>query len=196
VGVRVKKLFPALKHGGYSALGLLPGEDRAAFEKLHRELRAELRPDGPLEEDIVANIARLLWRKQNLETFRRAEAARERYSAIRSEMVPSTTAPNPLEYLRDDWTPPTPAEVQAATEAVDARAREELGDDFKFVEMGDRATPAQMLADLEVEERLDAMIRKRLSDLAQLKAFAETISSTKSLSATPLPRISGPKKAA
>ena len=50
MAIRVKKLFPALKHGAYSATGLLPGEDRAAFEKLHRDLQAELRPDGPFEE--------------------------------------------------------------------------------------------------------------------------------------------------
>jgi hypothetical protein len=35
MAVRVKKIHPALKHGGYSATGLLPGEDPAAFEKLH-----------------------------------------------------------------------------------------------------------------------------------------------------------------
>ena len=192
----VRKLHPALKHGGYSAMGLLPGENRAAFEKLHRELRAELRPDGPLEEHMVAKIAILLWRNQNLETFRRAGAARERYSAITSEMVPSATPPCPMEYMRDDWTPPTPAEVQAATEAADARAREELGDDFKFVEMGGRATPAQMLADLEVEERLDARIGKLFEKLAILEAFKETLSSDKSVSATQLRRISGSKKAA
>ena len=33
---RIKRRYPALKHGGYSADALLPGEDRAAFEKLHR----------------------------------------------------------------------------------------------------------------------------------------------------------------
>ena len=45
---RVKKLCPALKHGGYSALGLLPGEDRTAFEQLHQGLREELLANGPL----------------------------------------------------------------------------------------------------------------------------------------------------
>jgi len=70
VAVRVKKLSPALKHGGYSAIGPLPVEDRAAFEKLHRDLQAELRPDGPFEKDIVADIARCMWRKNHLDTLR------------------------------------------------------------------------------------------------------------------------------
>src|SRR6516164_5160524 len=93
VGVRVKKLYPALKHGGYSATGLLPGEDPAAFEKLLRNLMSDLCADGPLQEDTVSDIARIVWRKQNRETLRIAKAACERASAIRSEMIPSTTLP-------------------------------------------------------------------------------------------------------
>jgi hypothetical protein len=51
--VRVKKLHPALKHGGYAATGVLPGEDRVAFEKLSKDVAAELCPNGPLENDAV-----------------------------------------------------------------------------------------------------------------------------------------------
>src|SRR5215470_12903532 len=90
--VRVKKKnHPALKHGGFSVTTLLPGEDPAAFEKLYQDLIAEFQPEGPSGNETVATIARLMWRKQNLETFRIAEAARKRYSAIRSAKVPSTT---------------------------------------------------------------------------------------------------------
>jgi hypothetical protein len=161
---RVKKLYPALKHGGYSVIGLLPGEDAAAFEQLHRDLRATCCPHGPLQEDTTASIGNLLWRKQNLETLRRAETARKRYLAIKSEMIPSSTPPCELEYLRNDWTPPTGAEVEAAREAAEARAREELGEDYEFIEMGDLATRDQLLEDLELEERLDARIDKLLKD--------------------------------
>src|SRR4051794_38402872 len=65
-GTRFNKTHPALKHAAYSSTTLLPGEDKAAFEKLHRDLIAELVPVGALEEGIVADIASLLWRKQNL----------------------------------------------------------------------------------------------------------------------------------
>ena len=193
MGVRVKKLYPALKHGGYSATGLLPGEDLAAFEKLHQDLRLEYCPDGPLQEDTVRDIARWTWRKQNLGTFRIAEAARERASAIRSEMIPSTTPPSDLPLIEDDWSPPDPADVEAATEAAEAQARKELGEDYKFVEMGDLATATQMLADLEVEERLNAMIDRLLKRLWMLKA-SKSLSPT--ASSTTLPRLSAPKKAA
>jgi hypothetical protein len=136
MAVRVKKIHPALKHGGYSATGLLPGEDPAAFEKLHQDLIAELRPDGPLESDVVATIVRLTWRKQNLETFRVAESARNRYSAIRSKIVPSTEPPRtyiPLGNFDRNWVPPDPAAVNAAREAAKAQAREELGGRYRFV---------------------------------------------------------------
>jgi hypothetical protein len=84
----IKKVHPALKHGGYAATGLLPGEDPVAFEKLHRELIAELVPNGALEDDIVATIAHLVWRKQNLSTFRIAELARDRCARLRSDRLP------------------------------------------------------------------------------------------------------------
>jgi hypothetical protein len=127
MSVRVKKPHPALKHGGYCAIGLLPGENRAAFEELHRDLQAELCPDGPFEGDIVADIARCMWRKKNLSTFRIAEQARKRHSAIQSEMIPSKMPPFEPEYPREDWDPPTAAEVEAATEAAEAQLGKNSG---------------------------------------------------------------------
>jgi len=190
---RIKKLYPALKHGAYSASGLLPGEDPVAFEELHQNLIAYYEPNGPLQEYTILDVARTIWRKENLQTFRIAEAARKRHLAIRAEMIPSATpALQHLEYLRDDWIPPTTAEIETATEAAEARARQELGESYKFVELGDLATPAQLLAELEVEERLDARIDRLLKRYAMLKTFE----SLNSRSSTELPRIPGPKKAA
>ena len=61
---------PALKHGAYSAIAVLPGESRAEFEKLRRGLMAEFSPSGALEDHIVMTIAHLTWRKKNLATLR------------------------------------------------------------------------------------------------------------------------------
>ena len=66
MNIRVDRIPPALKHGAYSATAVLPGESQAAFEKLHRGLIAELIPSGVLEDNIVVDMARLVWRKQNL----------------------------------------------------------------------------------------------------------------------------------
>ena len=40
---RFKKSHPALKHGGYAAMAVLPGERAAEFEKLHQAVIAEQR---------------------------------------------------------------------------------------------------------------------------------------------------------
>ena len=85
---RVKKVLPALKHGAFSATTILPGEDPIEFEKLNDGLITELAPSGVLEEAIVANLARLMWRKQHLSTFWNAERARERYDAILRQKLP------------------------------------------------------------------------------------------------------------
>ena len=86
---RVKKRHPALKHAGYSATGVLPGENPVEFEKLHQELILELTQNGALEDEIVATIAHLLWRRKNLATFRNAERAQQRMIQIRNAMVPT-----------------------------------------------------------------------------------------------------------
>ena len=72
---RIDRLHPAVKHGAYSATDVLPGESRAAFEKLHRGLIAEYAPSGVHEKHIVMNIARLIWRHQNSRTLRISETA-------------------------------------------------------------------------------------------------------------------------
>ena len=57
---RPKKLPSALRHGAYSSFEILPGESAADFKRLHRELIAELIPTGPLEEDVVMTLTRLV----------------------------------------------------------------------------------------------------------------------------------------
>src|SRR5262249_10444008 len=195
--VRVKKNHPALKHGGFSVAALLPGEDPAAFEKLYQDLIAEYQIDGPSEYDTIATIARLMWRKQNRETFRIAESARNRYSAIISAKVPSTTPP-PYDFSvmlgsPPGWVPPDPAEVKAATAVAGAPTPEELGPRGKFFEKGKEVTISKMLEDLEVEERLDAMIHKQFKHLFFLKGLKSVSSMAPS---TSVPRIEGPQKAA
>src|SRR4051812_21930077 len=86
--IRTKKNAPALKHGGYSSATLLPGEDPAALKKLYNALIAELCPNGALEEDIVTSIARLVWRKHHLATFRIVGSAREDKSRAEDDIDP------------------------------------------------------------------------------------------------------------
>jgi hypothetical protein len=93
VGKRTKTVPSALKHGGFAGTTILPGEDKAAFNKLHHDLIAELAPRGPLEVDIVMTIARLVWRKQNLRIYHLVEEARARLHEVTSTLRQPKTAP-------------------------------------------------------------------------------------------------------
>jgi hypothetical protein len=78
-----KRIPPALKHGAYSEVTLLPGEDPDEFAELHRGLIAEFAPNGRMEEETVATIARLTWRRQNLARFQIGQLSNYMIEAIR-----------------------------------------------------------------------------------------------------------------
>jgi hypothetical protein len=180
----------ALKHGGYSATALLPGEDPAAFDKLYRSLQLEFSPDGSFENDIIETMAHLLWRKTNLATCRIAELAQNRHMDIRSEKVPQGELLIPP---FETHTKVDPAAREAGIQAADDQTRTELGIAYELVEVGEPATFAGLIKDLEVQERLDSMIDKclkRLLFVRGLKSISET-----SPSALPK-RITGPSRAA
>jgi hypothetical protein len=91
-----------------------------------------------------------------------------------------------------------PHEREAAIQAAEAQARNELGESYELVEIGQTATVERLLRDLGVEERLDAMIDKCLKRLLFLRGLKSL--PTASSSAPPLPmaepqRISAPKQA-
>jgi hypothetical protein len=183
------KVPPAFKYGAYAKTTILPGEDPAAFEKLHQDLIADLSPEGALENDIVANIARLVWRKQNLETLRIAEFARAHYEqimkripkdAMKFELLPTVTIQKV-----------DPAVQEAAVEAAVWQVKKELGYAVTFIENKGIATFDGLAEDLEIEEKINALIEKSLKRLLFIKGM-------KSLSPTSIPAvpaaIEGPRK--
>jgi hypothetical protein len=198
--VVVENTHPALKHGGYSATTILPGEDAAAFEKLHRDLIAELSPKGVLEEDIVAELAHLMWRKQNLAIFGRAERARERREAIRSQRAKDTLAEKNAaksqlsERLRYSLEL-NPAEREAAAQAADELARAELGEDYELAKIAEVATVDHLLRNLAVQDRLDAMIDKCLKRLLFVRGLKSLPAASPQPTQQP-PALPGPSKAA
>ena len=181
---RLEKVHPALKHAGYSATTLLPGEDPAAFEKLHQALIAEFTPNGALEEDIVADIARLTWRKQNLATFRIADRAKMRRDQIYHEKVP------PLEYDLDADLAERLQEEREGRRAAEEQARQELGDIYQLIDIG--ATVDGLMKELDIKERLDGLISKCLKQLLMVRGVKSLSTASSSV---PTPQISGPRKA-
>lgn len=187
--IQIKKRHPALKHAGFSAARILPGESAAEFEELHRELIAELTPNGALENEIVATMAHLLWRRKNLATFRIAERAQQRMTQIRHAIVPGMDFGVPKSDKSDDFDKTFTEKWHAG----ESQARDELGELYGLVEMGEEATIDRLLRDLAVEERLDAMIDKCLKRLLFVRGL-------KSISNAPASadreRIAGPSRAA
>jgi hypothetical protein len=182
--VRVKKRHSALKHGAYSATTILPGERAAEFEKLHRNLIAELTPEGALEDDIVATIARLLWRKQNLAKFRNAKRAGSRFLEIGIEKLPWGDSPSLAEDLNED--DPNPADE--AIRAAEDQTRKEFGDDvFELVDMGEMGKIESIMSDFELQDRLDALVEKSLKRLLFVRGLKSI--SAPSSSPPPKPRV-------
>lgn len=183
--LRARKPDDALSQRDYSAMGLLPGENPLEFEELHKDLIVEFAPDGPLEADHVSTLARLLWRKRKLSTFREAERAiARRWQMIceekaRRNLPELTGVPILPNWEMPDGTKQAEAAYRKLAEAhgraeraADEEARKELGDLFEFTEQRDLGTTERLMAELEIEERLDAAIDqclKRLRALRKLK---------------------------
>jgi hypothetical protein len=59
----------ALKHGVYSDLPIIRGEDPSEFKELLRELTDEWQPEGPTEKDAVLSITKAMWLKRRAMRF-------------------------------------------------------------------------------------------------------------------------------
>lgn len=169
---RQQNKFGALKHGAYAATAILPGEDRAAFDKLQKNLVTEFAPSGAFEKQIVADIARLMWRKQNMATFRIADLARARSATIESEDQ-FAAFQFPMKIYSEEH-----GFDHEHTETAADVAKKELGNIYALVEMGSLTTLERQSEELQIEERLDAMIDrclKRLLFVRGLKSLPNSV---------------------
>src|SRR5262249_27961199 len=87
---------------------------------------------------------------------------------------------------------PTPAELEANQSAED-HARKELGVVYELVEVGEPAMVDGLLRDLEIEERLDAMINQQIKRLLHVRGL-KSISAA--LPSAPPKRLPASTKAA
>ena len=63
----------ALKHGAFSNMLFLPGEDPAEFEKLRADLIFELHISGASEEAVVDAIAKTIWQERRKDLYQRLQ---------------------------------------------------------------------------------------------------------------------------
>jgi hypothetical protein len=184
---RTNHIPPALKHGIYSGIGLLPGEDPAAFEKFKRELFDELAPVGRSEEDILENLAYLKWRRQNLFTYRLAKRASDLHSSIYAKLSPPQMWDTPLLQYQEEIR--SPEELRALRKSADEQARTELGAAIELVEIGEVATIDYLEKELSIIERLDAMIGRCYKSLLYVRGIKSMSSSSSSSAVPSQPRL-------
>jgi hypothetical protein len=198
MSARGKRIPPALKHGGYSATAPLPGEDPAAFKKLHDALIAEFSPVGALEEDIVASIARLVWRKRQLARLQVVEPQPHKSISamiadgdLRADLDPDEAKnnweafSNEIKEKIDRGEDDNPAGISRFDTPQEARRKYDAfmneREQKRFVNSGEITTLEQFMSVLAVEERLDTMIDrclKRLLFLRGLKSLVPVKSSS------------------
>ena len=212
---RFKKAHPALKHAGYSSTTLLPGEDSAAFDKLHRDVIAEFIPVGAFEKHSVAQIAHLMWRKQNLAIFSIARLAKCRCQQIERENtpeIPPVVHPvipsgvhsvddylNSINRVEEEARRAQEETLRAQEEAqrqgyqiAKDQAKQELGDIYELVKIGEPATLEGLMKELDVIERLDTAINKCLKQLMMVRGIKSLASNSLSAEIRALER---PRKA-
>jgi hypothetical protein len=141
---------------------VLPGEDKAAFEKLQRDLVDELAPVGAMEHEAVATMGRLTWRARHLTTCRRAERAQAPKIDLRQLSAQELDA-------RIAATEATIPRIIRRMEAE--QAGEEVDPDSALMDMGKAATLEGLMEELDAGERLQAAIDRQFKRLCMLKAY-------------------------
>jgi hypothetical protein len=130
-------------------------------------------------------MTRIIWRKNHLDMVQAATGAWSRYHRIKerlhSEIAKQTTGA----YTVSHELPPEARKV--LDKMLEAEAREELGDRYRFIEAGGGATLTAVMNDFDVAARLDSMLDVCLKRLLHMKGLQSLSSSTSSA-----PRLSRP----
>jgi vacuolar-type H+-ATPase subunit I/STV1 len=161
---------------------------------LHRAVIAEFKPVGVLEENIVRELAHLLWRKQNLAFFRIVERARARREQIRTEAeyVINSLGLELYQRADADERERLDAIIDAARDRrqrAEEQIREELGDYLELTNIGEPATIEGLLKELDVKERLDSLIFKCLKQLLAVRGVKSLSSESSSVSKPQIARL-------
>jgi hypothetical protein len=82
LNTQTKPSLNAWKHGAYSNLGLLPGEDPDEYGQFLEKVFLEWAPCGPTETDTVMSLANCMWRKSNLCIYAKAAYARKSHFLV------------------------------------------------------------------------------------------------------------------
>ncbi len=162
------QLPPALKHGVYSSLGVLPGEDPAEFEIFVKEIRSEYAPTGRSEEDLVDILARLMWRRLHLSTFKVAERARAISASIDRQFFPVEELPMLMANFSHEANFSN-EDVADGRKRSRQKVRAKLGSAIELIDAGSALTTAFLIDELALVERMDGIINRYIKQLLMIR---------------------------
>ena len=171
----------ALKHGAFSEILILPGEDPQDFEKLKNELFAEYKPSGVSEERVMLAIARAFWQERRLVLFQYVQHARARKTTVDSDggYALSKSLHDFQVKIGLTTEPFVPPAVRPTT--AEERANEAL------LELGRLLTLDHFEKELDVESKLQSKIDRLFKRFFQMKAMKQIAGLAKS----PAPSLNG-----
>lgn len=167
----------ALKHGAFSKMHFLPGEDPQEFEDLKARLFAEYKPSGGSEEETLESIAEVMWRERRLGIYQHVQYLRGRRSGRAGTRGPWPGA-DPLArqaaYLTSAARTggrPDPAEVEQILKDQEAAAELTIDNDDRLLELGNVLTLDHLNKELDVQNKLQSMIDRLFKRYWQIKAM-------------------------
>src|SRR5262245_20208500 len=64
-----RKYLNAIKHGAFSSMAILPGEDPDEYHALFEAFCNEWNPEGATEADAISTLTNCVWRKRRIRQF-------------------------------------------------------------------------------------------------------------------------------
>jgi hypothetical protein len=167
----------ALKHGAFSELLILPGEDPAAFEELKRSLFEEYNVSGRSEESTMKSIAKAMWQLQRLGVYEHVQYLRTRARGstpqsngrnLMAESLKEFMTKRGISFHDEPEIPTVP--VQPA----------EKSNDELLLELGNLVTLDHLDKELDVENKLQTKIDRLFKRFFQIRAMKSLIGSGES----------------
>jgi len=169
----------ALKHGAFSEILILPGEDPKEFEKLKNALFAEYKPSGVSEEKTMTSIAVAHWQERRLPLYQYAQFLRARKSGFgRSEKDPLESNYAAWNKAAQGAKTPIPSDAYEPDDdpwkKISGRAHDaEKSFDDALLELGDRLTLEHFDKELEVENKIQSKTDRLYKRFFQMKAMKQ-----------------------
>ena len=160
--------FNALRHGAFSEVLILPGEDPAAFEELKQRLFVEYNVSGCSEESTMTSIAKTMWQLGRLRVYEHVQFLRAQGSSSSNPDGFSINEVIKKFRAKHGMSDPDDSSANAPTKEVPPK---EKTTDERLLELGDFVSLDHLDKELEVENKLMAKLDRLLKRFFQIKAM-------------------------